>query len=103
MKQSEALACDLIQKMNNENVTVKKLEMRGIPKWEFKRYLRKIADKYSDDSYYGNGWQVTLSEEFQESLGAFSIIGVDVTIEVEKEKFEDFLLTFRKNFLRGGG
>lgn len=92
-----------MKEVNNGNFTIKKLEMRGIPKWEFERYLRKIADKYSDDSYYGNGWQVTLSEEFQESLGTFSIIGVDVTIEVEEEKFEDFLSTFRKNFLRGGG
>lgn len=92
-----------MKEINNGKFTIKKLEMRGIPKWEFERYLKKIADKYIDDSYYGNGWQVTLSEEFQESMGVFSIIAVDVTIEVENDKFEDFLLTFRKNFLRGGG
>jgi hypothetical protein len=57
----------------------------------------------SENIFSGPGWQVALSEERSESLGKFSLVAVDVTLEVEKDQFEDFLITFRKNFLRGGG
>lgn len=81
----------------------KTLHMRGIPRWEFERYLTNKAITKKADSYYGDGWQVTLSAERQESLGRFSLIAVDVIITAEKDQFDDFLQTFRKNFLRGGG
>ena len=42
-------------------------------------------------------------EERQESIGVCSLVAVDVTLKVRNDQFDDFLLTFRKNFLRGGG
>jgi len=54
------------------------------------------------DIYYGEGWQVSLSEERQEKVGCCFIVAVDVTMEVNAEIFDDFLMTYRKNFLRGG-
>jgi len=86
-----------------DQITVKTLYMRGIPKWEFERYLTKKATVIRGDSYAGAGWQVTLSEERQESMGVWSLVAVDVTLAVAKDQFDDFQLTFRKNFLRGGG
>lgn len=79
------------------------LNMRGIPRREFECYLQKKGHKVSVNTFSGHGWEVTLSEERNESLGKFSLVAVDVTLEVEKDQFEDFLMTFRKNFLRGGG
>ena len=87
----------------SDKYTVKKLEMRGIPRSEFERYLKKTAEKVIKDTYYGDGWQVTLSDQRQEDFGSFSIVVVDVTITAEKHQFESFLRTFRTNFLRGGG
>lgn len=95
-------------KTNNEkkecdDIVVKKIAMRSIPKREFERYLTKIAEKIGDDIYYGDGWQVSLSQERYEKIGEFSLVAVDVTLAVKSEIFDAFLLTFRKNFLRGGG
>jgi hypothetical protein len=86
-----------------DQYTTKTLYMRGIPKWEFERYLIKKAMAIRGDTYVGPGWQVTLSEERQESLGVCSLVAVDVTLAVAKDQFDDFLRTFRNNFLRGGG
>ncbi len=77
--------------------------MRGIPKWEFERYLTHKAKTIDGNSYTGPDWQVSLSEERQESIGVCSLVAVDVTLKVRNDQFDDFLLTFRKNFLRGGG
>jgi hypothetical protein len=87
---------------NNER-QVQILHMRGVPRRELERYLQKKAHQVSENIFSGPGWQVALSEERSESLGKFSLVAVDVTLEVEKDQFEDFLITFRKNFLRGGG
>lgn len=87
----------------HQQFSEKTLHMRGIPKWEFERYLVKQATVIIGDTYQGEDWQVTLSEERQESIGMFTLVAVDVTIRVEKDQFDDFLLVFRKNFLRGGG
>lgn len=89
--------------LSPDQVTVKTLYMRGIPRWEYERYLSAKATSVQGDTYAGTGWQVTLSEERQESLGVCSLVAVDVTLVVAKDQFDDFLLTFRKNFLRGGG
>lgn len=91
------------QRMYSDDIVVKKIEMRAIPKREFEHYLKKKAQEMFEDTYYGEGWQVTLSQERQESLGSFSIVAVDVTLAVKHENFDAFLLTFRKNFMRGGG
>ncbi len=96
-------AIDTLITNNPEKFTIKTLYMRGVPKWEFERYLIKIAKTVTGNTYNGDGWQVILSEERQESLGQFNLVAVDVTIAVEKDQFDDFLKTFRKNFLRGGG
>lgn len=96
-------AIDALITNNPEKFTTKTLYMRGVPKWEFERYLIKIAKTVTGNAYNGDGWQVILSEERQESLGQFSLVAVDVTITVAKDQFDDFLRTFRKNFLRGGG
>jgi len=88
---------------SQDDIVVKKLEMRGIPKKEFERYLTKKAEKIVDDVYYGDGWQVSLSQERQDKVGCCFIVAVDVTLSAKSEIFEVFLLTFRKNFLRGGG
>lgn len=100
---SEMNTCNLMKKLNDDKYTVKKLEMRGIPRWEFERYLKGRAQKIIDDTYYGEGWQVSLSQERQDKIGRFFLVAVDVTLAAKEEKFEDFLFTFRKNFLRGGG
>lgn len=89
--------------LNHDQFTVKTLYMRGIPKWEFERYLTHKAKTIDGNSYAGSDWQVSLSEERQESIGVCSLVAVDVTLKVRNDQFDDFLLTFRKNFLRGGG
>ncbi|MEO1816614.1 MAG: hypothetical protein ABGU93_13630 [Acetobacterium sp.] len=89
--------------LNQDQFTVKTLYMRGIPKWEFERYLTHKAETIDGNRYAGPDWQVSLSEERQESIGVCSLVAVDVTLAVAKDQFDDFLLTFRKNFLRGGG
>ena len=89
--------------LNQDQFTVKTLYMRGIPKWEFERYLTHKAETIDGNRYAGPDWQVSLSEERQESIGVCSLVAVDVTLKVRNDQFDDFLLTFRKNFLRGGG
>ena len=89
--------------LNHDQFTVKTLYMRGIPKWEFERYLTHKAKTIDGNRYAGPDWQVSLSEERQESIGVCSLVAVDVTLKVRNDQFNDFLLTFRKNFLRGGG
>lgn len=91
------------ERLKPDQIIVKTLYMRGIPRREYERYLFKKATYIDGNTYVGAGWQVTLSEERQESLGVCSLVAVDVTLAVEKDQFDDFLLTFRKNFLRGGG
>ncbi|WP_414150447.1 hypothetical protein ACIZ62_14190 [Acetobacterium carbinolicum] len=88
---------------NPDQFTVKKLNMRGIPRCQFERYLAAKARSIDADTFTGEGWQVTLSKERQESIGVFSLVAVDVTLAVKNDQFDDFLDTFRKNFLRGGG
>ncbi|MBU4541581.1 MAG: hypothetical protein KJ774_10220 [Firmicutes bacterium] len=89
--------------IKSDQFTVKTLLMRGIPRWQFDQYLATKALSIAGDTYTGKGWQVTLSDERQESIGVCCLVAVDVTLAVEKDQFDDFLLTFRKNFLRGGG
>ena len=89
--------------LNHDQFTVKTLYMRGIPKWEFERYLTHKAETIDGNRYAGPDWQVSLSEERQESIGVCSLVAVDVTLMVRTDQFDDFLRTFRKNFLRGGG
>lgn len=89
--------------LNQDQFTVKTLYMRGIPKWEFERYLTHKAETIDGNRYAGPDWQVSLSEERQESIGVCSLVAVDVTLMVRTDQFDDFLRTFRKNFLRGGG
>jgi len=91
------------EQLKPEKFIVKTLSMRGIPRSEFECYLAQKATQITGDSYAGEGWQVTLSEARQECIGGFSLVAVDVTLAVEKDQFDDFLLTWRKNFLRGGG
>lgn len=91
------------EELKPDQIIVKTLHMRGIPRWQFERYLGSVANATRKDCYVGDGWQVTLSAERQECIGVFSLIAVDVTLAVEKDQFDDFLLSFRKNFLRGGG
>ena len=85
------------------DMVVKELNTRGVQKYEFERYLTKNAKKILDNVYYGDGWQISLSQERQEKIGSCDIVAVDVTLSVKAEIFEAFLLSFRKNFLRGGG
>ena len=89
--------------LESDQFTVKTLYMRGIPRWQFERYLGSEANATWEDRYVGDGWQVTLSAESQECIGVFSLVAVDVTLAVAKDQFDDFLFSFRKNFLRGGG
>lgn len=89
-------------KIEGQKVT-KKLEMRSIPKREFQKYLNKIGEVMGDNHYKGEYWEVMLSEEYFVSLGRFSLVAVDILITAENERLEEFLFTFRKNFLRGGG
>ncbi|MGV8905244.1 MAG: hypothetical protein ACOH15_01455 [Acetobacterium sp.] len=86
-----------------DDMVVKKLAMRAVPKKELECYLIKKAEKIEDNVYYGDGWQVSLSPERQDKLGSCFIVAVDVTLSVKSEIFDAFLLNFRKNFLRGGG
>ena len=91
------------QEIESDGFVVKKLEMRSIPKREFEKYLSMQATRVEEDVYFGNGWQVTLSEERQENICGYNFVAVDVTLAAKQEIFEAFLLTFRKNFMRGGG
>ncbi|KNZ42349.1 hypothetical protein [Acetobacterium bakii] len=83
-------------------IIAKKIQTRSIPKRSFERYFKEKGKEVVGDIYYGDGWKVSLSEERQEKVGCCFIVAVDVTMEVEAEIFDDFLMTYRKNFLRGG-
>ena len=87
---------------NGNAIIVKKIQTRGIPKRSFERYFMEKGKEVVEDSYHGDGWQVSLSEERQEKVGCCFIVAVDVIMEVKAEIFDDFLMTYRKNFLRGG-
>lgn len=91
------------EELKPDQMIVKTLHMRGIPRWQFERFLGSEAKTTGKDCYVGDGWQVTLSAERQERVGVFLLVAVDVTLAVEEDQFDDFLFSFRKNFLRGGG
>ena len=76
---------------------------RGYPNGTLKQYLTINATQVVDNTYIGDRWQVTLSEERQETIGACSLVAVDVTLAVEKDQFDDFLFSFRKKFSQGRG
>ena len=86
-----------------DQFTMKTLKMRGIPRRQFEQYLARLATRVVDHTYIGDYWQVSLSDERQETIGVCSLCAVDVTMVVENDQFDDFIITFRKNFLRGGG
>lgn len=90
------------QRVNADGMVVQKLKTRSIQKKEYEHYLKEIAKNVVGDTYYGDGWEVTLSQEHQDKLGCCYIVAMDLTVAAKEEIFDDFLMTLRKNFLRGG-
>lgn len=80
------------------------LELRGIPRKYFVKYFYDIGGKTTDDSiFYGDYWQVELSEEKWSKLTVIEIQSTIIKFEVTDDEFDQFIYQFRLSFLRGGG
>lgn len=80
------------------------LEMRGIYIRDFIKYFLEISNKSIEDKIFiGDYWEVNLSEQTWINIGALKIQRTFITFNVEETYFDEFLSTFRLNFLRCGG
>ena len=80
------------------------LEMRGIYRRDFIKYFLKIGNKSIEDKVFkGDYWEVSLSEQTWINVGSLKIQRTFITFNVEEKYFDEFLATFRINFLRCGG
>ncbi|MBP1762097.1 MAG: hypothetical protein H6Q64_1639 [Firmicutes bacterium] len=82
----------------------KTLEMNGIYRKDFIEYFLKIGGKTEDQkTFKGCNWEALVGPESKKILGSFKIHQVLITLNVEEDKFDEFLAKFYKNFLRAGG
>ncbi len=82
----------------------KTLEMGGIFRKDFVEYFRKIGGKTEDkETFKGCYWEVLVGPEEWSALGSIRIPHVFITLNVEEDRFDEFLAGFRLNFLKAGG
>lgn len=80
------------------------LEMGGIFRKYLVEYFLAIGGKTEDQEMYaGDYWNVQIGPEVWRSLGSIHLNHVSVTINVEEDKFDEFLAKFRLRFLQAGG
>jgi len=82
----------------------KTLEMGGIYRKEFIEYFLKIGGKTEDqETFKGCYWEVLVGSEAWRMHGSLRIHHVFITLNVEEDRFDEFLAEFRLNFLKAGG
>lgn len=70
---------------------------------EFIQYFREKGREVEEGKFAGEGWEVSVGQEFKRSVGAFPFIAVKLMIHVAEEISDQFLEDLRRSFLRGGG
>jgi len=87
-----------------EMVKSKTLETNGIYRKDFVEYFLKIGGKTEDQkTFKGSYWEALVGPESQKMLGSLKIHQVLITLNIEEDRFDEFLAKFHKSFLRAGG
>lgn len=82
----------------------KTLDMGGIYRKDFVEYFLKIGGRtYDQQSFKGYYWEAFVGPQTWRMLGSLRIQHVLITLNVDEDKFDEFLAEFRLNFLRAGG
>ncbi|HSO11273.1 MAG TPA: DUF1952 domain-containing protein [Anaerolineales bacterium] len=79
-------------------------EMRGIPYFLLKEYLQEMGGiLVNEDLVSGQGWRVQLDRMEPFRLGSLSVGQTRLTMDLEDDIAESFLVQFGKKTLRAGG
>lgn len=79
-------------------------EMRGIPYFLLKEYLQEMGGiLVNEDLVSGQGWRVQLDRMEPFRLGSLSVGQTRLTMDLEDDIAESFLMQFGKKTLRAGG
>lgn len=82
----------------------KTLEMGGIYRKDFVKYFLAIGGKTEDqETFKGSYWEVLVGSETWTMHGSLRIQHIVITINVEEEKFDEFIAKFNLTFIRAGG
>jgi hypothetical protein len=82
----------------------KTLEMGGIYRKDFVKYFLAIGGKTEDqETFKGSYWEVLVGSETLTMHGSLRIQHIVITINVEEEKFDEFIAKFNLTFIRAGG
>jgi hypothetical protein len=82
----------------------KTLEMGGIYRKDFVKYFLAIGGKTEDqETFKGSYWEVLVGSETWTMHGSLRIQHVVITINVEEDKFDEFIAKFYLTFLKAGG
>ncbi len=89
--------------MNNVFQTIE-WEIRGIPLWLIREYLREMGGQVIDDTLIeGQGWTVSLSQMEDEQIGSIHVGRVQLTLKARANVVEQIKTTLEKKLIRGGG
>ena len=89
---------------DNNDIIVKKIEMRGISREEIADYFVDISESaYGDKIFYGIDWVVEVGDEKPCLLGSITLKEVDIIFSASQETLEVLLADFRLKFMRAGG
>lgn len=79
-------------------------ELRGIPIWLLKIYLREIGGQDGEENeIIGPGWRIHLAELDDFQIGALRVGQVRMILEAEPQVFETLNSALEKKLLRAGG
>lgn len=89
--------------MNDVFQTIER-EIRGIPLWLIREYLREMGGQVIDDTLIeGQGWTVSLSQMEDEHIGSIRVGRVRLILKARANVIEPIKTTLEKKLIRGGG